>query len=92
MKTRVTVTLEDNNAQTLQVEGERIAQVVIGMLRSAQLSVEQEANLNLLANNVNSNPVVVEILQKIAQLQVPTEFRLEESAPPTSIATEEQGK
>ena len=73
MKTRVTVTLEDNNAQTVHVEGERIAQVVIGMLRSAQLSVEQEANLNLLANNVNSNPVVVEILQKIAQLQVPTE-------------------
>ena len=73
MKTRVTVTLEDNNAQTVHVEGERIAQVVIGMLRSAQLSVEQEANLNLLANNVNSNPVVVEILRKIAQLQVPTE-------------------
>ena len=91
MKTRVTVTLEDNNAQTVHVEGERIAQVVIGMLRSAQLSVEQEANLNLLANNVNSNPVVVEILRKIAQLQVPTEFRLEESAPPTRIATEELG-
>ena len=73
MKTRVTVTLEDNNAQTVHVEGERIAQVVIGMLRSAQLSVEKEAILNLLANNVNSNPVVVEILRKIAQLQVPTE-------------------
>ena len=92
MKTRVTVTLEDNNPQTMQVEGERIAQVVIGMLRFAQLSAEQEANLNLLAKNVNSNPVVVEILRKIAQLQVPTEFRLEESAPPTSIATEELGK
>ena len=73
MKTRVTVTLEDNNTQTMQVEGECIAQVVIGMLRFAQLLAEQEANLNLLAMNVNSNPVVVEILQKIAQLQVPTE-------------------
>ena len=74
MKTRVTVTLEDNNTQTMQVEGEGIAQVVIGMLRFAQLLAEQEANLNLLANNVNSNPVVVEVLRKIAQLQVPTEL------------------
>jgi hypothetical protein len=69
MKTRVIVTLEDNNTMTTYVEGEPIAQVVIGMLRFGQLCAEQDATLALLLTKVESSPLVAEILKKMVSIQ-----------------------
>ena len=67
MKTRVIVTLEDNNTMSVNVEGEAIGQVVIGMMRYGQLYAEQEIMLQMSLSRMNS-PLISELANKIIGL------------------------
>jgi len=69
MRTKVTLTLQDDGTTTMEVGGETLVQVVIGLLRFGQLQAEQEASLSLLLTKVESSPIIEEILKKVVSLQ-----------------------
>ena len=68
MKTRITMTLEDDGTMNMSIEGEPIGQVVLGLLRFAQLSTEQELTMNLLLSRIDS-PLITAIAEKISRLK-----------------------
>ena len=81
MKTRITVTLEDDGTMNTSIEGERIGQVVLGLLRYAQLCTEQELTMSLWLSRIDS-PLITAIAEKISRLNITQRYEPLRYAPP----------